>query len=115
MQIPVNAQGRLQTPEEFEQVVIKRDHGVVTYLKDVARVELSASEYALRSLLDNKPAVAFPIFQTPGSNAIDISDQVRATMKELKTHFPEGMDYSIVYDPTVFVRGSNRGGETYPV
>ncbi len=106
MQIPINAQGRLQTPEEFEQVIIKRDHGVVTYLKDVARVELSASEYALRSLLDNKPAVAFPIFQTPGSNAIDISNQVRALMKELKTHFPDGMDYSIVYDPTVFVRGS---------
>ena len=107
LQLPVNTQGRLTTPEEFENIVIKRDaNGVVTYLKDVARVEIDASQYGLRSLLDNKSAVAIPIFQSPGANAIAVSNQVRATMEELKQHFPEGVDYSIVYDPTVFVRGS---------
>ncbi|HEY8966682.1 MAG TPA: efflux RND transporter permease subunit [Candidatus Methylacidiphilales bacterium] len=107
LQLPVNTQGRLSEPEEFGEMVVKRTpDGVVTRLKDVARIEVEAAEYGLRSLLDNKPAVAIPIFQMPGSNAIDISDRVRATMAELKKNFPEGVDYSIVYDPTVFVRGS---------
>ena len=86
--------------------MIKTQNGVVTRLGDVARVEIDASQYGLRSLLDNKQAVAIPIFQAPGSNAIEISDHVRATMEELKKNFPEGLDYSIVYDPTVFVRDS---------
>ncbi len=60
----------------------------------------------MRSLLNNQPAVAIPIFQRPGSNAIDISNDVRGKMAELKKNFPEGMDFSIVYDPTIFVRGS---------
>src|SRR5215212_9367827 len=75
-------------------------------LRDVARVELAASEYSLRSLLNNQPATAIPIFQLPGSNAIQLSDDVRAKMEELKKKFPAGVDYSVVYDPTVFVRGS---------
>ncbi|HEY3638452.1 MAG TPA: multidrug efflux RND transporter permease subunit [Rhizomicrobium sp.] len=108
LQLPINVQGRLSTPEEFKNIVIKRDHGVVTRLGDVARVEIEASEYGLRSLLDNKQAVAIPIFQAPGSNAIQISDRVRATMEELKQNFPQGLDYTIVYDPTVFVRDSIR-------
>ncbi len=108
LQRPINALGRLQTPEEFGDIVIKQEDGVVTKLRDVAHVELDASEYALRSFLNNKEAVAIPIFQTPGSNAIDISDQVRSTMEELKQNFPEGIDYTIVYDPTVFVRDSIR-------
>jgi len=108
LQLPINVQGRLSTPEEFRNIVIKRDKGVVTRLGDVARIEIGASEYGLRSLLDNKQAVAIPIFQSPGSNAIQISDQVRATMEELKQNFPQGLDYSIVYDPTVFVRDSIR-------
>lgn len=108
LQRPINVLGRLQTPEEFGDIVIKQENGVVTRLKDVARVELDSSEYALRSLLNNKEAVAIPIFQTPGSNAIDISNQVRSTMEELKQNFPEGIDYTIVYDPTVFVRDSIR-------
>src|SRR4029077_7458330 len=106
LQLPINVQGRLSTPEEFTNIVIKRDKGVVTRLGDVARVEIAASEYGLRSLLDNKQAVAIPIFQSPGSNAIQISNSVRATMEELKQSFPQGLDYSIVYDPTVFVRDS---------
>jgi multidrug efflux pump len=108
LQLQINAQGRLTDPSEFDDIIIKNSGGVVTRLKDVARSEIDASQYGLRSLLDNKAAVAIPIFQAPGSNAIQISDQVRATMAELKKNFPEGIDYSIVYDPTIFVRGSIR-------
>ncbi|HEX2114183.1 MAG TPA: efflux RND transporter permease subunit, partial [Alphaproteobacteria bacterium] len=81
-------------------------NGEVTRLRDIARIELGASEYALRSLLDNKSAVAIPIFQAPNSNAIAISDNVRRVMAELKKTMPEGVDYEIVYDPTQFVRAS---------
>lgn len=106
LQLPVNVQGRLQDSEQFGDIVVKQEEGVVTKLKDVARIELEASDYALRSLLNNVSAVAIPIFQSPGANAIDISNQVRKTMAELKESFPDGVDYSIVYDPTIFVRGS---------
>ncbi|GLH36493.1 multidrug efflux RND transporter permease subunit [Pseudomonas moraviensis] len=106
-QLSVNTQGRLVSEEEFENIVIRSgDDGEITRLKDIARVELGSSQYALRSLLNNQPAVAIPIFQRPGSNAIDISNEVRGKMEELKKGFPQGMDYSIVYDPTIFVRGS---------
>jgi multidrug efflux pump len=106
LQLPINVEGRLSDPAQFKQIVIKNEGGVVTRLGDVARVEIDASQYGLRSLLNNDQAVAIPIFQAPGSNAIQISDHVRATMDELKKNFPEGLDYSIVYDPTVFVRDS---------
>ncbi|WP_371921383.1 efflux RND transporter permease subunit, partial [Pseudomonas sp. HMWF006] len=106
-QLSVNTQGRLVSEEEFENIIIRAgDNGEITRLKDIARVELGSSQYALRSLLNNQPAVAIPIFQRPGSNAIDISNEVRGKMEELKKGFPQGMDYSIVYDPTIFVRGS---------
>ncbi|URK16928.1 efflux RND transporter permease subunit [Thalassospira sp. GO-4] len=106
-QLPINISGRLESPEEFQNIIIKREaDGTITRLGDVARVEMEAQQYALRSLLDNKPAVAIPIFASPGSNALDISSNVRATMEELKQNFPDDLDYSIVYDPTVFVRGS---------
>src|SRR5258706_696682 len=106
LQLPINVEGRLSDPAQFKQIVIKNEGGVVTRLGDVARVEIDASQYGLRSLLNNDQAVAIPVFQAPGSNAIQISDHVRATMEELKKNFPEGLDYSIVYDPTVFVRDS---------
>ena len=106
LQLPINVEGRLSDPEQFRQIVIKNTGGVITRLGDVARVEIDASQYGLRSLLNNGDAVAIPIFQAPGSNAIQISDHVRATMEELKKNFPQGVDYSIVYDPTVFVRDS---------
>ncbi|HEX4550330.1 efflux RND transporter permease subunit [Pseudomonas sp.] len=106
-QLSVNTQGRLVSEEEFENIIIRSgDNGEITRLKDIARVELGSSQYALRSLLNNQPAVAIPIFQRPGSNAIEISNEVRGKMEELKKSFPQGMDYSIVYDPTIFVRGS---------
>jgi multidrug efflux pump len=107
LQLSINAQGRLQNEEEFADIIVKTEaNGAVTRLRDVARLELGASDYALRSLLDNKPAVAIPIFAAPNSNAIQISDNVRATMAEIKKTMPEGVDYSIVYDPTQFVRAS---------
>ncbi|MDB6171558.1 MAG: transporter, hydrophobe/amphiphile efflux family [Chthoniobacteraceae bacterium] len=103
----INTKGRLVTEEDFGAIVVKiGPEGERTLLREVARLELGASEYALRSLLDNKAAVAVPIFQLPGSNAIAISNAIRKTMQELKGNFPEGLDYSIVYDPTVFVRHS---------
>ena len=106
LQLPIKVEGRLADAEQFGQIVIKKQNGVVTRLNDVARVEIDASQYSLRSLLDNKQAVAIPIFQAPGSNAIEISNRVRATMEDLKKNFPDGLDYSIVYDPTIFVRDS---------
>jgi len=107
LQMPINAQGRLQTPEEFGDVIIKTEaNGAVTRLKDVARITLDAQQYGLRSLLNNQSAVAIPIFAAPGANALQISRDVRATMAELKQTFPEDLDYSIVYDPTVFVQDS---------
>ncbi len=106
-QLPVNAKGRLETVEEFENIIINTStEGQITRLKDVASIELGAAEYALRSLLNNDNAVAIPIFAAPGSNALDISHDVRAKMEELKKNFPKGVDYAVVYDPTVFVRDS---------
>ncbi|WP_105167977.1 efflux RND transporter permease subunit [Pseudoalteromonas sp. T1lg23B] len=106
-QVLLNVRGRLGSIEEFEQVVIKvGEQGALTRLKDVARIELGQDHYSLRALLDGQPALAMPIFQRPGSNAIELSDQVRQTMVRLSESFPEGVEYDIVYDPTVFVRGS---------
>ncbi|WP_377298340.1 efflux RND transporter permease subunit [Rhizobium sp. SGZ-381] len=107
LQLNVNAQGRLGTPEEFGEIVVKTGaDGAITRLKDVARVELGAADYTLRSLLDGKPAVAIPVFQSPGSNAIAISDAVQAAMRDMKQAMPEGISYEIVYDTTEFVRSS---------
>ena len=107
LQLSVNAQGRLKTEEEFGAIILKTSSdGGITRLSDVARIEMAASEYGLRSLLDNKAAVAIPIFQAPGANALAISDAVREAMQELKADFPESVTYDIVYDPTQFVRSS---------
>lgn len=107
MQMPIKAQGRLETPEQFNEIIIKRDtNGVVTRLSDVARIELSAQEFSLRSLLDNKPAVGMGVFAAPDANALQISKNVRKVMEDLKADFPEDIDYAIVYDPTVFVKDS---------
>ncbi|MFC5742184.1 efflux RND transporter permease subunit [Dyella tabacisoli] len=106
-QLNINTQGRLINEEDFLNIIVRTEStGAVTHLRDVARVELGSNNYALRSLLNNQPAVALPIFARPGSNAIQISDEVRALMADLKKDFPQGVDFSIVYDPTVFVRGS---------
>src|SRR5881396_2351644 len=106
-ELQINAKGRLISTDEFGQIIVKTGpNGEKTLLKDVARIELSAGSYSLRSLLNNKTAVALPIFQTPGANALQLSKEVRRTMQELKKNFPDGVDFSVVYDPTVFVRHS---------
>jgi multidrug efflux pump len=106
-QLNVTTSGRLITEEEFGDIIIKTlPDGSVTTLKDVARIELGAGQYSLRSLLNNKSAVAIPIAQAPGANSLELSDSVRRTMKELSANFPEGISYEIVYDPTIFVRDS---------
>src|SRR5690606_17252767 len=89
--ISINAKSRLETVEEFENIVIKtRKQREVTLLKDDARFELAASQYALRALLNNQQAVAIPICQAPGSNSLEVSTAVRETMAELAQDFPEG-------------------------
>ena len=106
-QILLNVKGRLDSIEEFEQVIIKvGEQGQLTRLIDVARIELGQDSYSLRALLDSQPALAIPVFQRPNSNAIELSDQVRETMARLAQDFPAGVEYEIVYDPTVFVRDS---------
>jgi multidrug efflux pump len=106
-QLLVNTQGRLSDEEEFRNIIVRAGpDGQITRIPDIARVELGSSSYALRSLLDNKSAVAIPISQRPGSNALQTSQDVRDTMARLKKSFPQGVEYSFVYDPTVFVRQS---------
>jgi multidrug efflux pump len=108
-QLSINTMGRLIDEEQFAGIVVKAGaDGARTTLADVARIELGASQYALKSRIDNKPAVAILVFQTPGSNALELSNAVRASMEEMKNNFPAGLDYSIVYDPTQFVRASIR-------
>jgi multidrug efflux pump len=106
-QLSINTQGRLVSEEDFENIVIRAGvGGELTRLSDVGRVELGSDSYALRALLDNRPAGAIGIFQRAGSNSIEISNQVRSRMAELSKSFPEGLEYRVAYDPTVFVRGS---------
>ena len=107
--ISINAQGRLHTEEEFGNIVLKTTQdGTVVRLRDVARIEMGSGSYALRSQLNNKDAVGIGIFQSPGANAIDLSNAVRAKMDELSKRFPQDMKWAAPYDPTVFVRDSIR-------
>ncbi|HVM95436.1 MAG TPA: efflux RND transporter permease subunit, partial [Candidatus Acidoferrales bacterium] len=106
-ELPVTTLGRLREPEEFGGIVVKTGlDGRITRIRDVARIELGARDYAVNSYLNNEPAVAMAIAQLPGSNALATADAVEATMKELSQNFPEGIEYRIVYNPTVFVRES---------
>lgn len=106
-QVLLNVKGRLSSVEEFERIVVKvGEQGAVTYLSDVARIELGEQSYALRAMLDGQTAVAMPINQRPGANALELSAQVREVMDDLAKDFPEGVTYGIFYDPTQFVRAS---------
>ncbi|HHK5879697.1 TPA: multidrug efflux RND transporter permease subunit SdeB [Serratia marcescens] len=107
--LSINAQGRLQTEEEFGNIILKSgDNGEIVRLRDGARIEMGSGSYALRAQLNNKDAVGIGIFQSPGANAIELSDAVRGKMAELATRFPDGMSWKSPYDPTVFVRDSIR-------
>lgn len=107
--LSINARGRLQTEEEFGNIILKSgDNGEIVRLRDVARIEMGSGSYALRAQLNNKDAVGIGIFQSPGANAIELSDAVRGKMAELATRFPDDMSWKSPYDPTVFVRDSIR-------
>ncbi len=106
-QVTVNTLGRLTDEEQFGGIIIRSGaDGQVTRLRDVARIEMGADAYALRSLLDGEPAVALQIVQSPGANALDVAQAVRDTMQRLEGQFPAGLSSRIAYDPTVFVRAS---------
>ncbi|MGA9657733.1 MAG: multidrug efflux RND transporter permease subunit [Asticcacaulis sp.] len=107
LQLPINAEGRLSSEEDFRNIIVKTSaDGAVTRLGDIARVELGASDYALRSLLDNKNAVGIPIFETAGANSLQLSKDIHATMETLKKSMPEGVSYEIAYDTTEYVQES---------
>ena len=106
-QLNVETLGRLKDERQFENVVVKTDaNGVVTRLRDVARVELGAQDYLRNAYLDGKQATALGVFQLPGSNALSTAAAVKAKMDELKKTFPKGLDYEIVYNPTEFIQQS---------
>ena len=106
-QVALNAAGRLTTEEQFRAIIVKTGaNGELVRLGDLARVEMGAQDYGMRGMLDNQNAVALPVMQAPGANALQLSANVRRTMEELKKDFPDGVDYRIAYDPTMFVRQS---------
>ncbi|QDU75493.1 Efflux pump membrane transporter BepE [Bremerella volcania] len=106
-QLNVTTEGRLKDTREFGNIIIKRgDDGRVTRLSDVARLELGAQDYSRLSYLDGNPAVAVLIYQRPGTNAVDTAKEVKETMAQLSTDFPQGIGYQIAYNPTDFVEES---------
>jgi HAE1 family hydrophobic/amphiphilic exporter-1 len=104
-QLSIRAQGRLETPEEFEDAIIKRDaQGRVTRIGDVARVELGAQNYAINAYMNQEPAVSLSVQQAPNTNALETWDNIKKTMEELKRDFPPGVAYDIIYNPVSFTR-----------
>jgi multidrug efflux pump subunit AcrB len=106
-QLSVNTLGRLTQEEQFGDIVVKTgDDGRITRLRDVARIELGARDYSVNSYLDGEPAQGIGIFQLPGSNALETAQLVRQTMAEISKEFPPGLEYRIIYDPTIFIEES---------
>lgn len=106
-QQPIQVQGRLSTPEEFSEIVVKTDtEGRVTRIRDVARVELGAQDYGIRGFFDGQRGVGIAIVQQPGANALGTADRVLAEVEALKTELPQGMSISVPYNPTEFVAKS---------
>ena len=105
--LPINAKGRLESVEEFGNIVLKSGaDGQVVRLSDVARVELAAGDYTLRARLDGMNASAIGIFQAPGANALEIRDAVIGKMDEIRKTLPPGVEIQSIYDTTIFVRDS---------
>ncbi len=105
--LPINAKGRLESQEEFGNIVLKSGaDGEIVRLADVARIELAAGDYTLRARLDGKNASAIGIFQAPGANALEIRDAVVAKMDEIRPTLPPGVEIQSIYDTTIFVRDS---------
>ncbi|HEY0823483.1 MAG TPA: efflux RND transporter permease subunit, partial [Ramlibacter sp.] len=106
-QFQLSVTGRLATPEAFRDIVVRTGTGGEQLkLSSVARIELGASHYSLRSLLDNQPAVGIQITQDPSASALEVASAVRAKMQELQKGFPQGIEHRVAYDPTLFVRAS---------
>ena len=104
IQFTLTTQGQLKDVREFEQIVIKyKDDGTLVYLRDVATIELGAEKYDWNSRVNQKPAASIAIYQLPGANALEIKKRAVAKMEELSRRFPEGIQYSIPYDTTLFV------------
>jgi multidrug efflux pump subunit AcrB len=108
VQYIITTLGRLQNTDQFANIVLRSNNGSLLYLKDVANIELGAQSYDQNCTLDGKPSVALSIYQLPGSNALEVAQRVKQRMKELKAHFPPGIDYAIVYDTTPFINESIR-------
>jgi HAE1 family hydrophobic/amphiphilic exporter-1 len=101
MTYTVRSQGRLQTPEEFGQIVVlEKPDGSIVRLKDVARLELGGQSYAQRSRLGGEPSSTIGVYQAPGSNALAVVNGVKAAMAQLKTRFPDDIDYAVTLDTT---------------
>ncbi|AQQ40082.1 MULTISPECIES: efflux RND transporter permease subunit [Burkholderia] len=107
--VSINVRGRLRTVQEFGDIVLRNgDDGQVVKLSDVARIELGAGDYTLRSYFNDKHSAVVGIFLSPGANALDVAKAVYAKLDELSKRFPPGVAYRPVWDPTVFVRESIR-------
>jgi len=103
----VTAKGRLLTPEEFGNIIIRASGpSGALYLKDIARIELGAYSYDQSVSLDGQPTIAMGVFLQTGANALEVAEKVTARMNELKKKFPEGMGYVIPFDTTRFVSAS---------
>jgi hydrophobe/amphiphile efflux-1 (HAE1) family protein len=105
-QVAVRTLGRLIDPNEFANIVVKQSSIAVVRLKDVARVELAAVDYSTNSYRDLDPAVALAIYQLAGSNALATAGKIKSTMEELSKSFPDGLKYTIIYNPTEFIQQS---------
>jgi hydrophobe/amphiphile efflux-1 (HAE1) family protein len=106
-EVGVQLLGRLTDPAQFGDVLIKSaDEGRLVRVRDVGRIELGAVDYSTNAYLDDKPAVAVPIFQRPGSNALETARRVQAVMASLRPQFPQGLDYDIIYNPSEFIAES---------
>ena len=106
-QYTINVLGRLTDIKQFENIIVKTgESGSVTYLKDVARIELGGKTYDISSMLSGSPSASIAIYQLPGANALDVAQQVEAMMEELSENFPQGLDYKVSYDTTRFVNAA---------
>lgn len=105
IQLKVNALGRLKTPQEFEDIIVKvGENGVVTRLADVARIELGSENYSDNSMFNGKPSIALAIYRNDDANANNVVAEANAKLKELSQRFPKGVSYVMGYDPTEYIR-----------
>ena len=112
LQLNISALGRLSEEQQFEEIVAKTgERGQIVRLRDVARVELGGLDYGVNNYASTTPAVAMPITQLPGSNALETAQNIRRTMAEISKSFPDGLEYAIIYDPTIFISESIRAVE----